>query len=497
MPVYKRTKQSSATHDSSNKISRLHGIYVGFVKDNIDFQKNGRLKVWIPEFGSQPENPSGWKIVNYCSPFAGSTNIKKNKNGSPNYEDTQVSYGMWFVPPDLENEVTIFFANGDPLKGYWFGCLGQPYMNFSVPGHSSDTNHFQNEVGSESKGAPLPVGEYNKSRSDIPNPDSVTRPVNTTAYAGVSQQGLAKDKVRGLNTSSARRESPSEVYGISTPGPTISGHPGHRTGGSQLVFDDGSGTEYTALRTKSGAQIKIDETNELIYIINKKGTSWIQMDADGNVDIFAAGSISGRALEDFNIRADRDINLEAGRNVNLKAAKDYNGSPGTDIGSEGSGSGGDIKIRALNNLDISVQTNSSLSTGQNLNIVTGQQSLFTTNGELHIKTNASAFYQSAADTNIKSGAALYLQSNNTTNILAGNNIVQTGAAIHLNGPQAHPATAASNATAATVPTLILKTNVLQGFNDQFNYDRKTGQLYTISSRLATYEPCPDHINKGT
>mgnify|MGYP004173768169 CR=1 FL=1 len=32
-------------------------------------------------------------------------------------------------------------------------------------------------------------------------------------------QGLANDNVRGNTTSSARRESPSQVFGISTPGP--------------------------------------------------------------------------------------------------------------------------------------------------------------------------------------------------------------------------------------------------------------------------------------
>jgi hypothetical protein len=496
MPVYKRTKHGTHSHESSNKITKLNGIYIGFIKDNSDVQKNGRLRIWIPEMGGMQDNENSWKIVNYCSPFFGHTDYTKNKSSSPNYEDSQVSYGMWFVPPDVGNQVTVFFVNGDPVRGYWFGCVPQQYSNFSVPGHAADSNHYQNNVGGESKGKPLPVGEYNKLRPDIPNPDSVQRPVNTTAYNGISQQGLAQDKVRGMNSSSARRESPSQVYGISTPGPEIAGSPGHRTGGSQLVFDDGVGTEYIAFRTKSGAQIKVDETNGLVYVINKKGTSWIQMDADGNVDIFGAKSMSVRALEDINFRADRDVNIEAGRNVNLKAAKDHTGTPGSDIGSEGSGQGGDIKIRALNNLDVVVQKDNHFSVGQNSDTVVGAVTKVTSNGALHLKTNATAHYQSAGALNVKSGAALNLQSAASTNVLAGANIVQTGAAIHLNGPAAASSQAATDAVAATPPTVNQKTNVLADFSDAFRYNRKTGQLYTVASRLITYEPCPEHVNKG-
>lgn len=87
-------------------------------------------------------------------------------------------------------------------------------------------------------------------------------------------------------------------------------------------MDDGNGTEHIRLRTKSGAQMLIDESNGLVYAINAAGTSWMQMDADGNFDIFGAKSVSVRSQEDINLRADNDIVMEAGRNVMIKAAAD-------------------------------------------------------------------------------------------------------------------------------------------------------------------------------
>ena len=57
-------------------------------------------------------------------------------------------------------------------------------------------------------------------------------------------QGLTADETRGLTTSSARREVPSSVFGISTPGPldkgAVSGEfATSRLGGTSIVMDDG------------------------------------------------------------------------------------------------------------------------------------------------------------------------------------------------------------------------------------------------------------------
>lgn len=299
----------------------LYGVFLGFVKDAGDIQRNGRLKVWIPEFGSPPDNPAGWIIVHYASPFAGATNIATaDSNNVTTFEGTQTSYGMWMIPPDVNNQVLVMFINGDPSRGVYIGCLYNQFMNSMVPGMAASTNNFQYP------GKPVPVAEYNKYNQKVVHPDQTPKPYEATKFKGVGNQGLINDRFRGVTDSSARREAPSEVFGIITPGPVINKPKRQadtrRKGGSSFIMDDAEGSEYVQLATKSGAQIKINETTGFIYIINRDGTAWIQLDHLGNVDVFGARHISMRAQYDFNIRADRNVNIEAGQNVYIKAAKD-------------------------------------------------------------------------------------------------------------------------------------------------------------------------------
>ena len=89
-------------------------------------------------------------------------------------------------------------------------------------------------------------------------------------------------------------------------------------------MDDGDvngQNELIRLRTRTGHQILMHNSQDLIYIANSKGTAWIEMTSAGKIDIYAADSVSIHSEKDFNFRADRDINLEAGRNINVRAGK--------------------------------------------------------------------------------------------------------------------------------------------------------------------------------
>lgn len=335
------------------------GMYIGFVKDVVDTKNAGRLKVWIPEFAGREEDPNAWILCRYCSPFGGATSWRNNsENEYDNFEKTQQSYGFWAVPPDLDNEVLVVFPNKDLSRAVWIGSVFKEYMNHMIPGVAASNNnkHWVFPVDREKRN--IPVAEYNKFdrvSGDTAKPLAPVRPWHRQRTESIGNQGLLNDTIRGTTTSSAQRESPSQVYGMNTPGPKSPDVPGARLGGSSFIMDDGEGSEYIGFRTRSGAQIKIDETNGLIYAINKKGTAWIQMDEDGNVDIFSAESISARSRKDINFRADRDVNIEAGQNINVKAAKDTNADLAY-VG-EGAGQGGDIKVQALNNHHTTVHEN--------------------------------------------------------------------------------------------------------------------------------------------
>ena len=303
----------------------LTKIYLGVVKDARDPQKMGRLMVWIPELSGDGNLPQNWVLCSYCSPFAGASFFdiqihrdvdvrsdsvafqKKNSthrtpnNGVLDDNNPHIgrqSYGMWFVPPDIGNEVLVAFLNGDPNRAVWFGCLYQQDTNHMVPGIAKDDIFGEGEEG--------PVLEHD-ARNGF-NPTSTKRRAYTPLRQGLMTQGLDSDQARGQTTSSATREAPSEVFGVLTPN------------GNTFVMDDLPGEELIRLRTKSGVQLLLDETDGFIYMISKDGKTWIELSNEGNVDIYGEASVSIHGEKvDVNLKAGQDINMQAARNLNIRA----------------------------------------------------------------------------------------------------------------------------------------------------------------------------------
>lgn len=401
MSVLTRTTSSPRGFDLDplGRSTTLDKIYVGFVKAVEDQQRMGRLKVWIPELGGTASDTDCWHTVSYASPFAGATNLYANTNGSQ-YQDSQRSYGMWFVPPDLENEVLCCFVNGDPGRGIWFACLYQEFMNHMVPGLP----------GNNATAGP-PVGEYNKmnTNQDTTNPK---RPVYAPLADQLATQGLDNDPLRGTSTSGARRTSPSNsVYGFLTPG------------GSQIVFDDNTGNKFIRMRTQNGAQILVNDTNGFIYMNSRDGNNWLEMSADGAIDIYGKADISIRSAGNMNLRADLDLNIEAGRSMFIKARND----PGVPLGDSG---GGLIKMNANVALHMSSDGSINMTSDGDFHRTAGGNILDRADEGGHYKAGTNIFIQAdEEDVDIKGAGEIHLSSTN----------------IHLNGIFAEDADSAADA----------------------------------------------------
>ncbi len=279
-------------------------VYVGIVKRNDDIQRMGRLSVWVPEIGGDENDEAKWIVCSYASPFAGATDHADTTKDSKSMGGSQISYGFWAVPPDLNNQVLIVFLNGETTKAVWFACLWQQNMNHMVPGVASNKS-FENGL----QGIQPPVVEYNKNDQsvDVSNP---TRPRFDPLHDGLFNQGLYSDFERGVSSSSARRESPSKVFGIVSPR------------SNNIYIDDDPDNEFIRLRTRGGAQVLIHNTNGYIYVNSKNGNSWMEI-SDSGIDVYSRGSISMRTEQDFNIRADQNINIDANGTMNFTAAGDF------------------------------------------------------------------------------------------------------------------------------------------------------------------------------
>ena len=64
-------------------------------------------------------------------------------------------------------------------------------------------------------------------------------------------------------------------------------------------MDDSLDQRHIRLRTGLGNQILMDDTNGIIYIINSKGTAWIEMSESGSIHVFSDENINMRSTQDF------------------------------------------------------------------------------------------------------------------------------------------------------------------------------------------------------
>jgi hypothetical protein len=386
------------------------GPYEAIVTSHLDSKYSGTLEVELlksNESGNSSLAPNQRVQVRYLNPFYGVTSYN-GVTRNHDYASSQQSYGMWFIPPDVGNTVLVIFVEGNINKGYWFGCVQAENQNFMLPDGRAATTFTDTTNNLNSIGKKLPVGEYNKELlTNLKNLTDATKnlkPINQDFVNVLNFQGLLEDEIRGLTTSSARREVPSSVFGVSTPGPldkrgNSRGKGGRyysRLGGSSIVMDDGDDkfvrktsaatgpseyvnqfldiagitegnetiphNELLRIRTRTGHQILLHNSEDLIYIGNAKGTTWIEMTANGKLDIFAQDSVSIHTQTDFNFKADRDVNIEAGRNINIKGRSNINMESMANY---------NLKVGAGQNIVVGSVTN--IYSGSNINMDSGTQ----------------------------------------------------------------------------------------------------------------------------
>ena len=501
------------------------GPYEALIVSHLDPYYGGALEVELlksSSAGNSPEKSGQLVTVKYLSPFYGVTPLA-GSGKVDQYNATQKSYGFWAVPPDIGTKVLVIFAEGKINQGYWIGCVQDTHMNFMVPDGRASTAYNKEQIK-------LPVGEFNKlleTRGD--HPTAYNKPINVDYANKMYEQGLDKDEVRGLTTTSARRGAISNVYGWSTPGPADKRDgsprvrygdkdskarvPVNRLGGSSFVMDDGDETqlrrgpakdtpmeytnqragepggdktlpanELTRIRTRTGHQILLHNTEDLIYISHGSGNSWIEMTANGKIDIYAKDSISVHSSQDLNFTADRDINFTAMRDINAVVGRTHSESAGDQrnikTGTHTAISAGtsfnanaqstismysEDSTTILAQGEMALQSSGSLFLGSTGNInIDGCAGMFiTTDGNGHVKALGNLTVDSDGDISNKAGGIMKSESGGAMGLRAGGNILQTGAEIHLNGPAAPSAASATVAGAASPITPVAPEQALQ------------------------------------
>lgn len=449
--------------DRGGSVLYSHPI-IGIVKNNIDPLRSGKIQVYLDRLNAaDQDDPNNWTWVNYSSPFFGYTQNTASNNADGTYVGNRNSYGFWATPPDINTEVICVFINGQPDLGYYIASIPAPTLNHMVPAIGSSSNIIPNEGEANSYGGAttLPVTEINDANQTYENsdePQKLARPIHSYQTAILNNQGLLRDPARGAITSSAMRESPSKVFGLSTPGnPIYAGGfnaPGNktiseavrdqslsdeefavigRTGGHTLVLDDGDldgKNKLVRIRTSQGHTLLMNDTDQTLFIIHSNGKSWIELGKEGTIDMYSTNSV--------NVRTQGDLNLHADNNININAKKDLN------ISAE------NINIESL----------------KATNQFVGTEYKGFTKGNHTVKVNSKMSFYSKDDSSIKS---------DKTNYLNG-------------GPNVHLNTGASSLVPEEVKQIPIVAHTDTLYDEQKGYAPAPAKLQSIVSRAPAHQP---------
>jgi hypothetical protein len=216
--------------------------------------------------------------------------------------------------------------------------------------------------------------------------------------------------------------------------------------------------EYFRIRTRTGHQLLMHNSEDLIYIGNARGTTWIELTSNGKIDIFAQDSISIHTSVDLNVRADRDINLEAGRNINMKAET------------------GRWHTEVATNLEFLVGQQGNITIGENYNLLVGA------NTKISTKTNF----------NVSTGGDNKLTANGDTNIGSGGDHIESAASINMNSNL----TAEKADIAEDVKPLNLHPNPATSSAAGWDTKYNAGSIDSIMKRIPMHEPWSLHENQA-
>lgn len=552
-------EKRSAVAPSTGKLDK--GILLAKVVGYLDPSFMGGLEVTLlRENGNVIGDANQTYPVKYASPFYGVTAFEYMGLNKDDFNDTQKSYGMWFPTPEIGTTVLVVFIDGNPSEGYFIGCVPGRFMNHMIPAIAGSTavEYAAGEKEKYDTSQPLPVAEINRRANTLDknlNIEKITRPVHPIADRFL-EQGLLEDDVRGVTTSTSRRNVPNTVFGISTPGPLDRGPgakksfigkrqsltptpvPVSRLGGTTFVFDDGDDqyqrktpagegpveyadtlagetgdpnipyNEYVRLRTRTGHQILLHNSEDLIYIGNSKGTSWIELTSNGKIDIYAEDSISIHTENDLNIRADRDINIEAGRNINMKTTADYSKETLADpVGKIKDTNGfevGRIQIESAFNFNLLIGANGKIQTRSYKDADDADQDgNFEVSVEGYTKIETGTGSKAPHNFEVLTTGSNNLTAGVSTNILSSVGHFETASVIHMNGPAATPATPPEDAEGAEPPSIIkplttydnLVTSSEEPWNEGKRYQLDE-PVKSIMKRIPMHEPWPLHENQA-
>lgn len=431
----------------------MSAITIGVVVDANDPQQMGRLRVLCPAFNDRKDSETKdipW--AEYVSPFAGEVQV-----GTRGSDDDQLAgptaYGMWAIPK-VGAQALVMCVDGNPQHRVWMGCLyGQfsphtmPHGRFSYKDEAEQANEQRPFGPMDSyEGAIDPL--HTNTQTAFPNPSTgdVNHEYETRGadfqVAAVSQRQISETLTQVSDDqdqpipSGGNLPEMRQGYQLSRLDPdqlvennitdanfdnmvTAIVSPGFHA----ISMDDRMENTRMRVRTTSGHQIIMDDTNQRVYISTAKGNNWIEMDQEGNIDIYTSGKISAHAAKDINFTADGSFRVSAKRGIHLQSDKEIRLTAGEDISVKGS-----KNIRLEAGTGLLAETIS-----ENINIKSASKINVQANSAINVTAGEDLKMSSSGATSFDAGGDFTIGAGGGGNWLATGPILLKGSLIDLNG----------------------------------------------------------------
>jgi len=364
------------------------------------------------------------------------------------------------IQPLYDNLTNHFTVRGDRHAG---GTPSDPHRNMEYRTRAVDnqvsaiTNlhveHEHDAPGSET--ADHAWGDFGFTTVSEENGDE--REIKGSGY-GVSQQDpdSSYQTTKGINYDSM-------IYSWTSPG------------FHSFSMDDRHENARIRIRTTSGHQIIMDDTNERIYVSTAGGETWIELDQAGNIDIYASKDISTHAGGDINFTTDKTFRVQAQEGIHMISNDTFRVHAYGQMHFRGEDT---LHWEQIKKADYLFHDDLWIRTIKDSHFFTHKILYIESLDDMNVRTNANLFLESVDNTDFNVGTTLAISSGTSTDFnvgtsmaissgttmdintgsvarwtsggemhhLSGSTMYFTGGSdIHLNGPSAMSATPAASA----------------------------------------------------
>lgn len=404
-------------------------IVVGTVIDTNDPLELGRVCVTCPELGDpdrdeiDDSNLPFW--ADCLMPFGGFTNNMQH-GPEEKLSHGSLAYGFWGLP-SVGSQVLVLCVGGNPGNRICLGSvLSHAYTTNTIPhgrfkstgdkiaGPMSNTeravsflydnlhNAFGNSYEFISRGADYTATAVTTNEAIENSDSSVLDDKDTTlTLPNGTQLTYTQGYITQRRNLDARSARDCTTYAWVTPG------------FHAISMDDRAENCRVRIRTTTGHQIILDDTNERILINTNGGKSYIEMDSNGNIDIHSDRHLSFHSKKDMSLTTDGHLRFRAQKGIHFL-------------------SDADIRMHAV--ADIHMRTT-------NLNLDAAAAVGMNAATTISLKSQTSLNLETTT-LNLKAAGAFNASSGATFSIGAAATILMTAPKGYFNGAPATPASAA-------------------------------------------------------